>query len=65
MGLTWKASRESYTPTWPQVPSLFWVLVTLSVVIYVAALAMRATVAQLSSDLQSLGAAARAMRDLK
>ncbi|CAK9005778.1 unnamed protein product [Durusdinium trenchii] len=36
------------------VPSLFWVLVTLSVVIYVAALAMRATVAQLSSDLQSL-----------
>ncbi|CAK9005858.1 Ion_trans domain-containing protein [Durusdinium trenchii] len=47
------------------VPSLFWVLVTLSVVIYVAALAMRATVAQLSSDLQSLGAAARAMRDLK
>ena len=33
-----------------QVPSLFWVLVTLSVVVYVSALAMRATVLNLSGD---------------
>ena len=32
------------------VPSLFWVLVTLSVVVYVSALAMRATVLNLSGD---------------
>ena len=38
-----------------QVPSLFWVLVTLSVVVYVSALAMRATVRNISGKYDGPG----------
>ena len=42
---------ESYR----KVPSLFWVLVTLAVVVYVSALAMRATVLNLSGSFDGPG----------